>query len=701
MKYYLWIAFLSIGLQNAIAQKDTLNQKKVINLDEVVVSAQIEPQSIKKSIKSVQIISQEQIKNLGASTLGDVLNQYINITVVPDGNTGRSTVSLFGLDASYFKVLVDNIPLVNEGGFGNNTDLSQINLDDIERIEIIEGSMGVTHGANAVSGILNIITKQKISNKWNIIYSAQEESIGKEYDFKEKGRHIQSFKASHNINDRWLVSVGTNRNKFNGFLGNSGGKKVLYSSENRGYEFLPRVLLQNNALLNYHSDKFNAFYKFELMNQDISYYDTAVKSAYNDTYGSYKYGEDRRYFYKRQFHHLNLSGKSFVNYNLSFSYQKQSRENESFRYLIIQDIENNNRKEKVEAMEVLYSKGDFSKSFYDKKLAIALGYETALNKGFAIVNEAQNKTKDVNANINNYDAYLVSEYHFTDNFSIRLGGRYSFQSLFENQYSYSLGTRYLLPYGIEWRASVGKSYRTPEFSELYSNIIFEGHYFLGNENLIPEGSLSLDTSLKKTTFFSNQNKLKNQITLSYNHITDRITNALIGYERATPIYQYINISKYKYINLASTNNWMVNNFDFNLGASFTWISQTIDNNEYQTDDRYLLNIGANAGLTYRIPKWKTSISAYYKLRGKTQLWTATTNGYTIGDINAYSWLDASIKKDFFKRKLELTVGARNLLNITSVSRSLETSGHSTSSSILLGYGRSYFVKLSYNLNINY
>ena len=128
MKEILFISFLFFGAQIIVDQIDTLNKKKIINLDEVVVSAQVEPQSVKKSIKNVQIITEQQIKNLGATNLGDVLNQYINITVAPDGNTGRSTVSLFGLNASYFKILVDNIPLVNENGFGNNTDLSQINL---------------------------------------------------------------------------------------------------------------------------------------------------------------------------------------------------------------------------------------------------------------------------------------------------------------------------------------------------------------------------------------------------------------------------------------------------------------------------------------------------------------------------------------------------------------------------------------------
>ena len=242
-------------------------------------------------------------------------------------------------------------------------------------------------------------------------------------------------------------------------------------------------------------------------------------------------------------------------------------------------------------------------------------------KGFAIVNASQNRTKEVSESIDNYDGFLVSEYHFTPQFSLGLGGRYSYQSLFDNQYSFSVGSRYLLPKNLEWRASVGRSYRTPDFYELFSNIIFEGHYFLGNESLIPESSLSFDTSLKKMTLFSEDLLMKNQLSLSHNRIKDRITNALIGYEGSTPKYQNINISKYNYINLASTNALSLDeNLEASIGASFTWISQIIDNNVHKTDDRYLLNMGINAGLTYTFPKWGTSVSGYYKwlycLRGR-------------------------------------------------------------------------------------
>ena len=702
MNLSLFLYLLLWGGHSLFAQKDTLDPQKIIKLDHVVVSAQIEPQSIKKSIKNVQVITEKQIKSLGATNLGDVLNQYVNITVMPDEDSGRSTVSLFGLDASYFKVLVDNVPLVNEGGVGNNTDLSQINLDDIERIEIIEGAMGVTHGANAISGILNIITKRHADNKWNLTYSLQEESVGREYNLTTRGRHIQNFKASHTLIDHWMFSIGTTRNKFNGFLGNYNGKNVLYNDQNRGYRFLPRNYLQTNAIINYKKEHFNTFYKFELMNQDISFYDRSVKSGYNDQWGRYKFGNDRRYFYKRQFHHLNINGSGWLNYNFSLSYQEQTRDDEYFRYIISRRLETNNTTERVEAMKVGYSKGELSKSFYDKRLALSIGYEATKNKVFDVVNASQNRTKEVSESIDNYDGFLVSEYHFTPQFSLGLGGRYSYQSLFDNQYSFSVGSRYLLPKNLEWRASVGRSYRTPDFYELFSNIIFEGHYFLGNESLIPESSLSFDTSLKKMTLFTEDLLMKNQLSLSHNRIKDRITNALIGYEGSTPKYQNINISKYNYINLASTNALSLDeNLEASIGASFTWISQIIDNNVHKTDDRYLLNMGINAGLTYTFPKWGTSVSGYYKWAGKSQLWAATTNGYIVSEVDPYGWLDASIKQPFLGKKLELTLGARNLLDVTDVKRTLTTEGHNTSSSVLLGYGRTFFLKLSYNLDINY
>src|SRR6187402_678131 len=168
------LILFSLGFStSAMAQQVVVDSIKTNQIAPVVVTAQFEPQSIKKSVFNVTRISKEDIKNQAANNLSDVLNQYLNIRIMPDSGTGRSTVSMFGLDANYFKILVDNIPLVNDTGSGNNIDLTQVNLDDIEQIEIIEGSMGVTHGANAVSGVLNIITKKGGGYKWQISATVQ------------------------------------------------------------------------------------------------------------------------------------------------------------------------------------------------------------------------------------------------------------------------------------------------------------------------------------------------------------------------------------------------------------------------------------------------------------------------------------------------------------------------------------------------
>src|SRR5690606_26026237 len=154
---------------------------------------------VDKSIYQVEVISAEDIKNQAGNTIADVLNQNLNIQINPSSGTGDSNISMMGLNGSYVKVLVDNIPLVSDSGFGNDIDLTKINLNHVERIEIVKGSMGVDYGNNALAGIINIITKKSSKSNWSINMMVQEETVGKEYDWYEaggvekgKGRHIQA-----------------------------------------------------------------------------------------------------------------------------------------------------------------------------------------------------------------------------------------------------------------------------------------------------------------------------------------------------------------------------------------------------------------------------------------------------------------------------------------------------------------------------
>lgn len=689
IKKYIILLFITVF---GYSQNDTIPENK---LQEVVITGQFEPQSIKKSVFNVRVITAKDIQNLAANNLSDILNQYLNITVRPSGVDGRSTVSLFGLDARYFKIMVDNVPLVNEAGLGNNTDLSQINLNDIEQIEIVEGSMGVTHGANAVTGILNIITKKSSKDKWNISATAQEETVGEEFELFDKGRHIQSLKVSNAINNNWFASLSANRNDFQGFLDGKQGKNHIENDGLRGYRWLPKEQLNTTALIAFAKNQFRIFYKFEYLDENIDFYNSTVQSGFNSELGSYRYADDKRYLNNRYFHNLNSTGKIFnkLSYNVSVSHQKQERSIEDFRYYLFTRNEANNVKVKDQSMETFYSTGTISNFFSDKKVALQLGYELVNNRGFSL---------PVRETLENYDFFASSEINASEKFSIRPGIRFSAQSKFKNQHASSLGLRYLFQNDFELRGSYGNSFRTPTFEELYYYFVNDSHFYIGNENLIPETSTSYEISLKKAVSLASGLKFSTSFAGSFLDIDDKIDMALIRINPSTLIreFQYINISKYKMWNFSTMNQFKKGNWNLNFGAALVGISQKIENQIFASNEKFLYSFNINSNISYFVPKWQTTFSAYYKYNGKTQQFVEGNSEYIISTIDASHWLDASIRKSFFKNQLEATFGARNILNITNINQTRANDGaaHGTSSNIMLAYGRSYFLKLTYNLN---
>ena len=683
-------------------KKDTIVANK---LSEVVITGQFEPQSIKKSVFNVTKITRAMIQQQAANNLADVLNQYLHITITPDSGTGRSTVSMFGLDGSYFKILVDNIPIVGDTGLGNNIDLTQINLDDVEQIEIIEGSMGVTHGANAVSGVLNIITKKTARNKWQISTTLQEETVGKEFALFNKGKHIQGFSVSHSIDKSWFASVGFNRNDFAGYLDDKKGKEYADSDLKRGFTWLPKLQYVTSGLLSYQKNSFRVFYKFDYLNENIDYYNQSVITIVNPPFGERKYAKDKRYLTARFYHHINASGKIFdLNYNVSLSHQKQTRTDDRFNYDLDFRKEENETKIKNQSTEVLYSTGTISNFFKNKKVDLQLGYEAVNNLGFALVDGEKQSIVPIEKRFENYDFFLSTEIKASDKFAIRSGIRASIQSKFENQKASSLGLVYVLNDGIELRTSYGKSFRVPVFDELYSKIKFSGHQFYGNENLVPESSTSFDFNMKKVKVYKSNFKLANQLTSSYLNVNDRIDMALVGYESdTTPIFQYINISSYKMWNASLNNQMEFKNWTASLGTSLVGISQVIKNGQAISDDAFAYNFQMNSNLTYFSPKLKTQFSVFYKFNGKSQRFVAGSENnqavFKRSAIDSYHFLDASVKKTFWKKQFDVTIGARNLLDVTQISQSLASGNvHNDSTNILLGYGRSFFIKFTYSLN---
>ncbi len=708
-----FIGFTSLAQETAT---DSITANKTTQLEEVVVTGQIEPQSIKKSVFNVRVISAEDIKRQAGNNLADVLNQYLNITIQPNNDSGRSTVSMFGLNSNYLKILVDNVPLVSDTGLGNNVDVTQINLDDVEQIEIIEGAMGVTHGANAVSGIINIITKKNSKYKWEISATAQEETIGNEYEpLGDKGRHIQAIRAAHTINQNWFAVVGANRNDFEGFIDDRGGRDytdydALDPQHNRGYSWLPKEQFFTNALVRYQKGNFRIFYKFDYFNEHIDFYNPVVTDEFVSGVGTYRVAADRRYDTQKFYHHLNAVGKiGYLNYNVSVSHQKQKRDVENFKYYIQTGAEANNEEQTYQDTEVLYSTGTLSNFFNNKKVDLQVGYEAVNTNGYSSslsgnFNDPDQAGTDLKKRIENYDAFTAAEISVTDKFSVRPGVRYSFQSRFEDQWAASLGLRQLYSNGYEARASYGRSYRTPAYDELYTYMVDANHNIQGNKDLIPENANSFEVSGKKLTFFNSGLQLSNMASVSYTDITDRIEMAVVGVNPQLQ-YKYINIDSYKMWNFSTTHQLGYNNWQARVGFTLAGISRKMDSGQIKSDDKFLYNYQLNTNVTYSIPKWNASFTVYYKLNSKTQQYvengSLSNPEYILQDIESFSFMDASAKKSFFSKRLDATLGARNIFNVVNINTSVASNAgqHSAGTTdMLMGYGRSYFLKLTYNLN---
>ncbi len=685
---------------------DTINS---IMLDEVVVTGQYNPQSVKKSIFEVKVINRDEIEQRAAINLADLLNQTLNINILPNTSTGKSGVSLFGLNAQYFKILIDNVPVINEEGIGNNIDLTLINLDDIQQIEIVEGAMGVQYGANAVSGVIHIITKKHSAQKTQINAYIQEETVGSEFELFQKGRHIQSLNIGHNFTDNIYTNIVFIKNYFGGFWDNKQGEVYDKKDGLRGHSWLPKNQYNTKFLFNYKKERFKLFYKFDFFNEQIDKFNNIVDLNENPaTATSDPLALDEIYTNNRFMHHLNSNGFLFknINYTISISYQQQTKDIETYTYRIRKEKKLNIQNGEYLSRAALFSRGTFSNLIQTDNFNFQAGYELTNESGTgsALAINISTDENRIKQKLDNYDLFASSEINISDRFSLRPGTRVSFTNLFENQYLFSLSSKYFFKNDLELRTVIGSANRTPNYDELYTYFVDINHDVQGNPSLNPEQGISAFLHLKKEYTLTNQLlNVKSKISASYINVNERIE--LIVVEESPLAFQYNNIDVYKSFGIFSENTFQYNRLKINLGVSLLGISKILDSSINSKDD-FLYNIQLNSSIGYTIPSWKTSVSIYYKHVGKQHQFVERTNAagnqeYQKGTTQAYDWLDTTVKKSFLNNKIETTFGVRNLLNISSVGTSAFSGGTHTAApqNIQLAYGRSYFFKLAYNLNL--
>ena len=108
----------------------------------------------------VDIITQEEIKKYGFTSIADVLKYVAGVHISSNGGFGQPTsVYMLGLPSKHILVMIDGVP-VNDPSIGESyANFAYIDLNNVERIEVLKGAQGALYGSEAIAGVINIITK--------------------------------------------------------------------------------------------------------------------------------------------------------------------------------------------------------------------------------------------------------------------------------------------------------------------------------------------------------------------------------------------------------------------------------------------------------------------------------------------------------------------------------------------------------------
>lgn len=131
-------------------------------LDAVVVTATRTENDVKNVPASTQIITSSDIKKSGATNVRDAITDFANITMTKKVRGGGHEIIVRGMSTDKSLIMVNGHRVANEAdgsGLGNANALDRINVDNIEKIEIVKGPSSALYGSEAMGGVINIITK--------------------------------------------------------------------------------------------------------------------------------------------------------------------------------------------------------------------------------------------------------------------------------------------------------------------------------------------------------------------------------------------------------------------------------------------------------------------------------------------------------------------------------------------------------------
>lgn len=186
----------------------------VYSFDEVVVTATRTENDVKKVPASTQVITQEDIKRGGATSVRNALSMYANIFQKSKVRGGGHDIIIRGMETKHSLVMVNGRRISNEAdanGLGNAMSLDRININDVEKIEIVRGPSSALYGSEAMGGVLNIITKPSKEQTLltGLEHTSEDTSHWWHADTGRIGNFSMTFDARFNKINRSMLDTAT------------------------------------------------------------------------------------------------------------------------------------------------------------------------------------------------------------------------------------------------------------------------------------------------------------------------------------------------------------------------------------------------------------------------------------------------------------------------------------------------------------
>lgn len=461
-------------------------QEDVVSLDMVVVTGTRTPKLLKDSPIATRVITENEIRKSDATHIGELLQSELPGIEFSYSMNQQTSLNMQGFGGNSVLFLVDGERLAGETL--DNIDYSRLNLDNVERIEIVKGAASSLYGSNAVGGVVNIITKTS-KEPWAVNINARLAEYKRQRYGTTASFNTGKFNSTTSIQ---RTETGEHKMKNDSV----GDFSKVYAD--RTWNFKERLQYRVND--NFKLTGRAGYFFRERDSQENS------KDRYRDFSGGLK-GE------------YTFNKKS----NIELAYAFDQYDKSDYIQTSKQDIR--------DYSNVQHSiRGLFNHTFSDKHtLTVGGDFMRDYLMSYQFVD---------NRNYKQYSANGFAQFdsNITDWFNLIAGIRYDYFSEAKTDHlSSKIGLMFKANH-CSLRASYAGGFRAPTLKEMYMNFDMASIFMIyGNSDLKSESSHNLLLTAEYTNSFYNV-----VISGYYNKVNDRITTS---WNQELKGMRYMNIDK--------------------------------------------------------------------------------------------------------------------------------------------------------------